>query len=178
LNVLAETSPEVAYALATQTNYPGWGWMINSGATTIYEQFGGDNSHDHPMFGCISAYFYKYLAGIQPDPAAPGFAHFTIHPSIVGDLTWVRAHYDSPHGRIVSNWERKGGRLIMSITVPANTTATVYVPSLPGQRAGGTEDLTESGRPLEKSPGIRVLETGNDGTKLAVVAGSYEFARN
>ena len=72
LNVLAENRPDIAYALATQTNYPSWGWMIKTGATTLYEQFGGDNSHDHPMFGCISAYFYKYLAGIQPDPAGLG----------------------------------------------------------------------------------------------------------
>jgi len=63
-----------------------------------------------------------------PDPAAPGFKKIIIMPAIVGDLTWVKAHHDSPYGRIVSNWQRDGRRLTMDITIPANTTATVFVP--------------------------------------------------
>lgn len=177
LNVLAENRPEIAYALATQTNYPSWGWMIKTGATTLYEQFGGDNSHDHPMFGCISAYFYKYLAGIQPDAAAPGFGHFLIKPSIVGDLTWVRAHFGSPHGRIVSNWKLADGKLTINVIIPANTTATVFVPALPGKTDFGIEGITESGKPVVNVKGVKFLKMENGSAVFAVESGSYEFAR-
>jgi len=177
LHVLAEARPEVAYALAAQTNYPSWGWMMKTGGTTMYEQFGGDNSHDHPMFGCISAYFYKYLAGIQPDPAAPGFARFFIKPSVVSGLTWVRAHFDSPHGRIVSDWKLAGGRLTMKVTIPANTMAIVYVPALPGKAPGGVEEITEHGAPIARMESITYLKREMGAVVLAVGSGSYEFAR-
>ena len=177
LEVLAEERPELAYALATQTNYPSWGWMMKTGATTLYEQFGGDNSHDHPMFGCISAYFYKYLAGIQADPSAPGFSHFTIKPSIVGDLTWVRAQFDSPHGRIVSAWKLSKGRLTLNVTIPANTTATVSIPAIPGRSDAGLTEITESGKPVAHVKGVKFLKLENGRAAYAVESGSYEFAR-
>ena len=66
--------------------------------------------------------------GIVANPVGPGFKKIIIKPAIVGDLTWVKAHHDSPYGRIVSNWQRDGRRLTMDITIPANTTATVFVP--------------------------------------------------
>jgi alpha-L-rhamnosidase len=177
LNVLAEARPDLAYALAAQTNYPSWGWMMKTGGTTIYEQFGGDNSHDHPMFGCVSAYFYQHLAGIQPDPAAPGFGHFFIRPGVVGDLTWVRSHFDSPHGRIVSNWKLTGRRLTMNVTIPANTTATIYVPAWPGKPDESVEEITESGKPVASVKSIKSLNTENGSAVFAVESGSYEFTR-
>jgi len=177
LNVLAQAQPEMAYALVAQTNYPSWGWMIKTGGTTIYEQFGGDNSHDHPMFGCISAYFYQHLAGIQPDPAAPGFSHFFIQPSVVGDLTWVRSHFDSPHGRIVSNWKLTGGKLTMKITIPACTSATIYIPAWPDKSSGSVENITESGKPVANVKGVKFLKTEKGSTVFAVESGAYEFTR-
>jgi len=177
IEVLASERPEIAYAMVTNTAYPGWGWMMKSGATSMYETWGGDCSHDHPMYGCISSYFFKYLAGIRPDPASPGFAHFWIKPSLVGDLTWVKARFDSPHGLITSSWQRTNDRLVMDVTIPPNTSATVYVPSLPGKPASGIEAVTEHGKAIVETPGIKFLRMESGGVVLEVASGSYEITR-
>ncbi len=89
------------------------------------------------MFGDIGAWFYEALAGINPDPAKPGFKHIIIRPKPVGDLKWVRAWHRSPYGVIRSSWKREGGKFTLDIEIPANTTATVYLPGKPaGQRVG------------------------------------------
>ena len=74
------------------------------------------------------SWFFEGLGGILPDPAKPGFKHFTLRPGIVKSVDWVNCSYQSPYGRIVSNWKREGNKLVMDITVPANTTADVYLP--------------------------------------------------
>ena len=129
--------PDVAWTIATQTTRPGWGYMLSKGATTIWERWDYDtrgpgmNSEALLMqAGNLDAWFYQTLAGIRP--AAPGFKKILIQPSIAGDLKWVKAHFDSPYGRIVSNWKIEGDQLIMDITIPANTTATVVVPGKNG----------------------------------------------
>jgi alpha-L-rhamnosidase len=82
--------------------------------------------------GNLDAWFYQTLAGIRP--AAPGFKKILIQPTVLGDLTWVKAHFDSPYGRIVSDWKIEGGQLKMDVTIPANTTATIVVPGKKGGR--------------------------------------------
>ena len=122
-------------------------------------------SHNHPMFGSVSEWFYKGLAGIEPDPSGPGFKKFLIRPSVVGDLTWVKCHHDSMYGRIESSWRREGKKLTMMVTVPVNTTATVTVP--------GTE-ITESGSLLA----VKLLRTGGKSSVYEVGSGSYRFESN
>jgi alpha-L-rhamnosidase len=85
--------------------------------------------------GNLDAWFYQTLAGIRP--AAPGFKKIHIQPAIVGDLTWVKGHFDSPYGRIVSDWKIEGNRLTMDVTIPTNTTATIVVPG----KGGGTHEV-------------------------------------
>ncbi|MCX8171517.1 MAG: family 78 glycoside hydrolase catalytic domain, partial [Candidatus Bathyarchaeota archaeon] len=87
---------DIAYRIVTQTTYPSWGYMIEEGATTIWERWEyltgpGMNSHNHIMFGSVDAWFYKALAGINADPSCPGFEKIVIKPHIVGDLTYVGA---------------------------------------------------------------------------------------
>ncbi len=130
---------DIAYRIVNQKTFPGWGWMLANGATTMWEHWEfSDNtySHNHPMFGSVSEWFYKGLAGIQPDPSGPGFKKFFIRPSVVGDLTWVKAHHDSMYGRIESNWKREGNKLTITVVVPPNTSATVFVPGT-GVTEGG-----------------------------------------
>ena len=90
-------------------------------------------------------------------------------PDIVGDVTWVKSHYDSSYGRFVSNWQLEGDRLTMQVTVPANATATVYVP------ANSMDDVSESGRPLGQAPGVEFLRIEDSRVVLRVVAGVYSF---
>jgi alpha-L-rhamnosidase len=127
--------PDLSYAMATNTTYPSWGYMTENGATTIWELWNGNtadpamNSGNHVMLvGDLVIWFYEYLAGIRPDPEHPGFEHIIIRPTPTGDLSWVEAHYDSVRGRIISEWKRVGDRFTLTATIPAKTTATVYLP--------------------------------------------------
>jgi len=134
--------PDVAWTIATQTTRPSWGYMLSKGSTTLWERWDYD-TRDPGMNsealliqgGNLDAWFYQTLAGIRP--AAPGFKKILIQPNVVGDLTWVKAHFDSPYGRIASEWKIEGNQLTMDVTVPANTTATIVVPG----KNGGTHEV-------------------------------------
>jgi alpha-L-rhamnosidase len=121
------------------------------------------------MLGHITEWFYAGLAGIQADPAAPGWKKFIIKPAVVGDLTWVKAHYDSPYGRIVSNWKLEAGKLTMDVTVPPNTTATIFV------TAKDAASVTESGKPATKAVGLKFLRMENNAAVYAIGSGTYQF---
>lgn len=124
---------DVAYRIASQTTFPGWGHWVAQGATTLWENWNGSNSHNHIMYGDIAAWFYKALGGIIVDPEKPGFRHFYLRPNPVGDLTHVKAEYRSIRGLIRSHWRREGGRFDLEVTVPGNSSATVVLPD--GTRA-------------------------------------------
>jgi len=150
-------------------SFCGWGYMLSQGATTFREQWNGYASQIHSCFTSPGGWFYQGLAGIRPDPAAPGFKKIIIKPAIVGDLKWVKGSYDSIHGRIVSNWKREGGKLTMDVTIPANTTATAYVPA---KDAAG---VTESGKPAPRAEGVKFLRMENNAAVYAVGSGAYHF---
>ena len=128
--------PDLSYIIASQKDYPSWGYMAEHGATTIWELWNGNtadptmNSGNHVMLiGDLALWFYEYLAGIAPDDAQPGFKHIIMRPTPVGDLTFVKATHHSPYGLIASEWHRHGKQFDWRIEIPANTTATVYVPA-------------------------------------------------
>ncbi len=120
---------DLAYALATQMDFPSWGHWLMQGATTLWEMWDGEGSHNHHMASDISAWFYQTLAGINPDPAAPGFKHILLRPRPVADLRWVRAWHLGPYGRMESNWTWESGAFTLDALIPPNCTATVYLPS-------------------------------------------------
>jgi alpha-L-rhamnosidase len=135
--------PDLAFTIATQKTYPGWGYMVEKGATTVWELWNGDtadpamNSGNHVMqIGDLNVWFYEYLAGIRPDPEKPGFKHILIRPYPVKGLTYVRASHESMYGRIATHWRTVNGRFHLEVTIPPNTTATVH---LPGK--GGTKEI-------------------------------------
>ncbi len=161
---------DVAYRIATQTTYPSWGLWMERGANTLWEDWKGEASLNHIFFGDISAWFYKALAGINVDPEQPGFRHIVIRPHILGDLAWARGEYESIRGRIVSGWAIRDGVLSLDVTVPVNSTATVYVP------AADKEKVTESGRPAEASEGVRFLRMEGGCAVYDVQSGDYRFA--
>lgn len=169
MDLLPQVDPELAYRLATQPAYPGWGFMVANGANTMWETWDGSASRNHPPFCLISGYFYKYLAGIRCVSEYPGFKRFVIDPSVVGDLTFVEAWHDSMYGRIESGWKRDGERLTLDVTVPVNTSAVVHVP------AASAEGITESGRPAAEAPGVRFLRMENGKALYEVVSGTYRF---
>lgn len=128
--------PEIAYAIATKTDRPSWGYMIQKGATTIWERWdtdtqdGGMNGESQKILsGNFEAWCYQTLGGINYDPEKPGFKHIILRPRPVGDLKWVKASHESMYGTIKSEWEVDDARQFdWTVTVPPNATATVYVP--------------------------------------------------
>jgi len=174
LRVLSDLDrAEIAYGIAAQKDFPGWGHMLANGATTLWEHWEfSDNtySHNHPMFGSVSAWFFETLAGIRPDSGAAGFDRILIKPAPVGDLKWARARYDSVRGRIESEWRLKRNTFSLDVTLPANTTATVYVPA---RREG---DVTESGKLATEAEGVRFLRMEDGAAVYQVGSGRYRFA--
>lgn len=159
---------DVAYRIATQETYPSWGFMLANGATTLWERWehltkGGMNSHNHPMMGSVSSWFYKDLAGIQSDPAVPGFKRIVIRPRVVDGLSWVRASYTSMYGVIRSDWRKENGAFTLKVSVPVNSSAAVHL----GGALGGT--ITEGGKPVviaHRADGARSIELGSGDYEL------------
>lgn len=132
LNALSENGyAELAYALASKETYPSWGWWIKNGATTLYENWRVDGNRDlslnHIMFGEISAWYYKALGGIFPDASAPGFKHIVLKPHFVSGLQFFEASHNSPYGEVRSSWKRDKKKIIYSVTIPSNCSASFYL---------------------------------------------------
>ena len=170
LNALLENGrADVAYRIASQKDLPSWGWWIEQGATTLWEQWNGGESRNHIMFGDISAWFYKALAGINLDPANPAFKHILIKPNVVGGLTSARASYDSIRGRIVSDWKTDREGFHLAVTVPANATATVSLP------VPDAAKVREGELPAGKAAGVKLLGVAGGRTLFEVGSGTYHF---
>ena len=167
---------DIAYTLASQSTYPGWGYMVKQGATTIWELWNGDrgdpgmNSGNHVMLlGDLITWYYENLGGIKPDPNIPGFKHILMKPYVLGDLTYTNAAYNSIYGKINSNWKIENNRFKWEITIPANTTATVYVPTL------NKEEVMEGNSPANKSDGIKFVKWEDDLEVFEIQSGKYVF---
>jgi alpha-L-rhamnosidase len=167
---------DLAYTIAAQKTYPSWGYMVEKGATTIWELWNGDtadpamNSGNHVMLvGDLGIWLYENLAGIKSDPEQPGFKHIIMRPEPVGDLRFVKASHRSPYGLIASDWQKQDGVFRWNVTIPANTTATVYVP------ASSVERVTESGKPLAQAPGVQLLRMEQGRAVVRVGSGNYSF---
>jgi alpha-L-rhamnosidase len=133
------------------------------------------NSFAHYSFGAVCEWMIGDLAGIQS--GSPGYDKIVIHPhpptpgsnSDREPINWVKAHYDSIHGRIESNWKRTKEKFELAIVIPANTSATVYLP------AANADQVQESGKPLAKAKGVKILRSEAGQVVLAVESGEYRF---
>ncbi len=168
---------DLAYTIATQRTYPSWGYMAEKGATTMWELWNGDtadpamNSGNHVMLvGDLGIWLYEYVAGIRPDPEMPGFKHIIMRPEPVGDLRFAKASHRSPYGLITSDWKTDDGVFRWTITIPPNTTATIYVP------AKDAHDVTEGDAPATQAHGVRFLKMEEGRAIFSVGSGSYHFA--
>ncbi len=167
---------DLAYKIATQKTYPGWGYMVDQGATTIWELWNGNtadpamNSGNHVMqIGDLAVWMYEYLAGIRTDPEQPGFRHAIIHPYPAGDLSFVKATHKTMYGPLASSWKREKGQFTLDVTVPANTTATVWVPTK------DAASVMESGKKVAEVKGIKFVRSEAGAAIFEVPSGTYSF---
>ncbi len=161
LNALSENGyADVAFKIAAQRTYPSWGWWMQNGATTLYENWNIDSRYDislnHIMFGEIGAWLYKGPGGIKPDPQKPGFKNILLQPHFVSGLDHFEASHNGPYGQIVSAWKKTRKGYTYNVTIPANSTATVSLPTVAGTKA------TLDGKPI-------------DGEQTELPAGKWAF---
>jgi alpha-L-rhamnosidase len=135
---------------------PSWLYMIDRGATTVWERWNGIDEHgtpfeslNHYSKGAVISFLHRYVAGIQMVDEAPGYRHFRIEPQPGGTITWAQARHDSPYGRIESSWRIDGQEFALTVTVPPGTTAEVALPDGSGQAvAAGRHDFLCASRPV------------------------------
>lgn len=147
------------FDIVNSTAYPGWGFMVKRGATTQWETWKESDdvySNCHPMFGSVSGWFYKWLAGVRP--VTPGFKQFMIAPVLPAGLSQVRCNYESPQGTIVANWDKKGNTSTFNITVPAGSVGTFQLPA-------------KHARKLQ----VKQVNTGNTFSPVVNKEGIYKF---
>lgn len=168
--------PDLSYAIANQTDYPSWGYMIKNGATTVWELWNGNtanpamNSGNHIMLvGDLLQWMHHDLAGIEADFEQPGFKHIRMRPTVVGNLRAVNSTHVSPYGLIVSDWEARGEKFNWSVTIPVNTMATLFLPTRDAKR------VTVDGKLASEAEGVEVIEDVNGQVTFRLVAGRYEF---
>lgn len=167
---------DIAYKLATNTTYPSWGYMAKEGATTIWELWNGNtanpamNSGNHVMLlGDLIVWFYEDLAGIKTNSERAGFKKLIMKPYVIKGLDHVKASYHSVHGMIKSEWDTNNGKFDWTITVPANTTAEVFVP------AKSVDDVTESGKEVNNAEDVKFIKMDEGKAVFEIGSGNYHF---
>ena len=165
---------DVAFELATKTTYPSWGYMVENGATTIWELWNGNtahpkmNSQNHVMMlGDLLVWYYENLAGIKS--VKPGFQEIEMYPQFIKKLGFVKASYQSLYGEIYSSWKSDEKLLLWDIHIPAGSKAYVYLP------VTDSKNVTLDGKKLRDLPELTVLGEDGDRLKLAVGSGKYQF---
>ena len=171
---------DLAWQLLTNRTFPSWRYMIDNGATTIWERWDGFvkgrgfqdpgmNSFNHWALGAVGEWLWRNVAGINPDDSAPGYRHFVIAPRPGGGVTWARARYDSIRGTIAVEWQIEEGSIALNVRVPANTTASIRVPT----RA--PSEVREGKELAARATGVRFVSADADAATFEVLAGHYEF---
>ncbi|KYP15441.1 glycoside hydrolase family 78 protein [Flavihumibacter sp. CACIAM 22H1] len=171
---------ELAYALLLQETYPSWLYPVKMGATTIWERWDGQkpdssfqnagmNSFNHYAYGAIGEWMYQHIAGIQADPAHPGFKSVIIRPSPGGGLTYAKASLLTAYGRLESGWKKEGDGMVLELTIPANTSATVYF------KTSNAENIRENGQPVLGKNGFEPGKPDQGYIPLRIGSGKYRF---
>lgn len=169
---------DVAYDLLLQENYPSWLYPVKMGATTIWERWDGQktdstfqdpgmNSFNHYAYGAIGDWMYRVSAGIEI--GKPGYKHIIIQPHPTEKLEYSKASFESSYGTITSGWERKDNRIIVTVRIPANTTATVKLPVKEASL------VTEKGKSISDNPLFTGLKVENNQVLFEAGSGNYTF---
>lgn len=158
---------ELALSMILDEKYRSFGYLLSKDATTLWEFWGEDSrSFDHHMYATVDEYFYTVLGGIQRDGV--GFSSLIIRP-YVQTLVWCKAATETVRGRVECAWKKTQDGLNMEIVVPANVTATVYIP------LGKTGGILENGAPIQRADGVKALRTEAGCCVCEIGGGRYAF---
>lgn len=159
--------PDLAYTIATNRTYPSWGYMIENGATTIWELWNGNtadpamNSHNHVMLlGDLLTWYYECLAGISTDKSIVGFKKINMNPIFPEGLDYINASHESVYGKIHSEWKRRNKEIEWNIEIPANTSAYATLPR---------------GMSLKKSKGAKVENAADEIISFSLPSGKHSL---
>ncbi|MFV5690106.1 glycoside hydrolase family 78 protein [Flavobacterium sp. ZT3R25] len=159
---------DLAYKLASNKTYPSWGYMVENGATTIWELWNGNtadptmNSQNHVMLlGDLLIWYYENMAGIKSNPETPGFKQIIMKPDFEAGLTYVNASYESIHGLIKSDWKKNKNTLQWKITIPANSSAMVYLPTTNASDVKVNNEKVAKSYKIEKNKLVLELPSGS-----------------
>ncbi|MFW5761482.1 MAG: alpha-L-rhamnosidase C-terminal domain-containing protein, partial [Cyclobacteriaceae bacterium] len=161
-------------------SFPGYGYLFSRGANTFWENWGelkfedreqhGDaRSKNHPYQAGFTAWFYNGIAGINPDPQNPGFKHIILRPQYINTMEWASAKYNSIYGPIISDWENTADEFIWTVSIPVNTTATVYIPG------NDKDSVYEGDKLISQSDNIRFLKIEDGNSIFHLESGNYSF---
>jgi alpha-L-rhamnosidase len=170
-----------AYLLLNREEYPSWLYPVTQGATTIWERWDGQkpdgtfqtaemNSFNHYAYGAIGEWMYRVMAGLEIDPAAPGYKHILIQPQPGGGFTSVKASHLTMYGKASSGWQLRDGKFELAVEIPANARATVR---LPNAELG---KVTEGGKALSEGDGRPGSRQDGDSVLVEIGSGEYRFA--
>jgi alpha-L-rhamnosidase len=177
LGALSDTGrSDIAYRLLLSTDYPSWGYLVEHGATTMWERWNGDqmradpsmNSYNHYAYGAVADWIYRYAAGIDTDPAAPGFHVIRLHPNFDKQLGSLDFSYESSYGTIHSGWTVSGNHVAWDLTIPANSTGRLPLSEEQAQK------FKLKGQPLSQTS-LRALPNSDPGVEYELPAGTYHF---
>ena len=172
---------DVAYKLLLQETFPGWLYSVRNGATTIWERWDGwtkekgfqdpgMNSFNHYSLGSVGEWMFDTVAGLGLDPELPAYKHIIIHPRPGGGMSFAKAEFQSIHGQIVSDWKIENGQFRLNVTIPANTTADVFLP------AASADAVKENGQPAAQAAAVKFVKVEDGSAVFAVGSGKYVFS--
>lgn len=170
--------PDIAYKLLLQKTYPSWLLSVTLGATTIWENYGSMrelgkpadpfmNSFSHYTLGAVGGFIFGNVGGIRPE--TPGYKRILIQPVVNRSLNWTKTSYDSIYGKISTAWALKGMNLTLDVSIPPNTTATIYIPYSEASK------ITESGKPVTKAEGLKYKGMDKGSAVFEAGSGQYHF---
>lgn len=175
---------ELAFKIATQRTYPSYGYWIDKGATTLFEQWNGNNSYNHQMFGSVAEYFYKFLAGIQSPMegnTSVGYRYLQIEPHVPANLNFVKASVKTLVGVISTNWKKSGDQFELLVSIPANTTASLVLPTFGKSNITlkeGNKNIWKNNRYIAGARGIHHVKSSDNKLIIKSGSGDYKFTVN
>lgn len=171
---------QLAFETAISEDYPSWGYMVKNGATSMWELWNSDteppdrmNSRNHFALGSVSEWYFSHLGGIKP--LKPGFKEILIAPKPAEGLDWVKVNYETPYGKLISEWEKSEDLFEINITIPANSSASLVLPlKSESFTLCESEVNIEPGIPSEIE-GIKLFEISEGTINIDLNSGSYQF---